>query len=255
MYNAEKSIMTCVDSVIGQSFFGEIEIIIINDGSTDNSRQIVETIIELNPEKNIKLINKSNGGVSTARNVGLESAKGEYIALLDSDDIWLSNKLEVQMEILSNNNSIDFLGCARNNETLNILGRKITSLHRAKPLELLIKMYPQTSTAIFKRELYEKFGGYNEQMTHSEDGFLWLTYCQKANFYYSPDSLVITGGGKPNFGHSGLSANLKAMHNGSLQILSMALNQNIISFMQYILLLCFYELKYLRRKLVSRKKN
>ncbi|MHC0443545.1 glycosyltransferase family 2 protein, partial [Flavobacterium sp. 3-210] len=89
-------------------------------------------------------------GVSSARNLGLKNATGFYIALLDSDDEWLPNKLERQMQILKNNSEIDFLGCSRNGEQLNIFGRVIKRLHKANIKELLVKMFPQTSTAVFK---------------------------------------------------------------------------------------------------------
>ncbi|MQI08980.1 glycosyltransferase, partial [Escherichia coli] len=108
-----------------------------------------------------------NGGVSKARNTGLRNATGEYIALLDADDEWLTSKLERQFEILKSHNfSIDFLGCARNNEELILYGNLVTKLHKVNPKELLYRMFPQTSTSIFKKKLYDKEGGYNESMTH-----------------------------------------------------------------------------------------
>lgn len=253
MYNAENTIIRCIESVLNQAYKSEIEIIIINDGSTDNSRNIVEEIIEKNISNiSILLLNKVNGGVSSARNLGLKNAKGSYIALLDSDDEWHSNKLQRQMEILNNNPSIDFLGCGRNGEELRILGKTIKNLHRATIEELLIKMFPQTSTAIFKRVLYLNIGGYNESLTHAEDGELWIRFCSKSNFYYLPESLVTTGGGKPSFGHSGLSANLEAMQKGNEFIFQEARNKKLISFNFYIFLMMYSRIKYLRRILITK---
>jgi glycosyltransferase involved in cell wall biosynthesis len=255
MYNAESTIKTCIDSVLKQTYKGKVEIIVVNDGSKDNSHVIVEELIRTNNANiNIQLINKENGGVSSARNIGIYSARGEYIALLDADDRWLERKLDVQMEILKSNTQIDFIGCSRNNEELKIFGKKIGTLHKATVKELLVKMYPQTSTAVFKRILFEQFGGYNENMTHAEDGELWLRYCANANFYCIPDSLVITGDGKPHFGHSGLSANLEAMHKGNLFILKEAFNERKIGFISYSLFFVFYEIKYLRRVLLTKNR-
>lgn len=251
MYNSANTIVKCLSSVINQTYNGEIEILIINDGSQDNSKNIVEKFINEHNHWNIQLINKPNGGVSSARNVGLALARGNFIALLDSDDFWLEEKLEVQMSILDSNTQIDFLGCARNNEVLRIFGNEIISIHKATVKELLVKMFPQTSTAVFKRRLYEEFGGYNENMTHAEDGNLWIRYCANSNFYYLPDSLVITGDGKPNFGHSGLSANLKAMHQGNLFILKDALKNRMISLYLYYCFLGFYKIKHLRRIIIT----
>lgn len=253
MYNSENTIKTCIDSVLHQSYKGKVEIIVVNDGSKDNSKAIVEEIIRNNSSVvEIQLINKENGGVSSARNKGLALAKGGFIALLDSDDRWLENKLEVQMEILKKYAEIDFIGCARNNEVLKIFGRKIETLHRATVKELLVKMYPQTSTAVFKKKLFEQFGGYNESMTHAEDGNLWIRYCANANFYYVPDSLVITGDGKPHFGYSGLSANLGAMEKGVGFSLNESLEKKYIGFFEYLLFYVFYKIKYVRRIVISK---
>lgn len=254
MYNSESSIKRCLDSILKQTYREDLEIVIVDDGSTDNGRIIVEKIALENstPSVSFKIISQKNGGVSKARNVGMANSTGEFIALLDSDDEWLPTKLERQMQIIGENPMVDFLGCSRNNETLKILWTEICSLHRATVKELLIKMYPQTSTAIFKRELYEKFGGYNEQMTHSEDGELWVRYCAKSSFYYLPESLVITGGGKPSFGHSGLSANLKAMQKGNEFMLREALRNGLINTRFFLVIYFYSQMKYLRRILITK---
>lgn len=83
VYNVDKYIKKSLDSVINQTL-REIEIICVNDGSTDNSPQILEEYAER--DNRIKIINKKNGGISSARNKGIEQAKGEYIGFVDSDD-------------------------------------------------------------------------------------------------------------------------------------------------------------------------
>ena len=83
VYNCEKYIYDCIVSVLNQSY-KNFELIIVNDGSTDNS---IKKIINLiSGHKNISILNKENGGVSSARNLGLKSAKGDWIAFIDSDD-------------------------------------------------------------------------------------------------------------------------------------------------------------------------
>jgi len=82
-YNAEKYIENCVESLIQDTSF-QYEIIIIDDGSTDNTSTIIRRL--LNEYPNIKYIKKENGGVSTARNFGLENANGEHILFVDADD-------------------------------------------------------------------------------------------------------------------------------------------------------------------------
>ncbi|MDE7416237.1 MAG: glycosyltransferase [Lachnospiraceae bacterium] len=91
IYNVEKYIAECVESVQKQTL-KEIEIICVNDGCSDNSMQIVKTLVS--DDKRIKIINKMNGGASSARNAGLEETKGEYIYFLDSDDYIVPETLE-----------------------------------------------------------------------------------------------------------------------------------------------------------------
>lgn len=252
MYNASETIVMCLESVLNQTYPGKLEIIVVNDGSTDGSVDILTKYRENNDIKNLIIINKENGGVSSARNTGMKAAQGDYIALLDADDEWLPMKLERQMQILLNTDGIDFLGCGRNGEVLRILWKEIKTLHKATIKELLIKMFPQTSTAIFKKTVFEQFGGYNESMTHAEDGNLWIHYCANSNFYYLPESLVITGKQKPNFGHSGLSANLRAMQKGNEFTFKEAVKAGLIRMPFFCLIYFFAKIKYLRRIFITK---
>lgn len=98
LYNAEKHLGYCLNSVISQTYH-EIEVILVNDGSTDNSLSICQNYTAI--DKRISIITIENGGVSNARNVGLDAAKGEYIQFVDSDDViapTMTEKLLNQME-------------------------------------------------------------------------------------------------------------------------------------------------------------
>lgn len=251
-YNCADTISKALNSVKNQTYEGRVEIIVVNDGSTDNTSEVVKDYHNANPDLLLKFINQKNGGVSKARNAGLAIAEGEYIALLDSDDEWVDSKLVVQMDYLLNQDlNIEFLGSARNNEVLFLRGKKIDSLYKVSPKDLLIKMFPQTSTAIFNVNLFKKYGGYNINMSHAEDGELWMRYCANSNFYFIPDSLVKTGEGKPNFGHSGLSADLAKMYLGNLNILTIAKKNKVISQNEYFILRIFYYLKHIRRIIIT----
>ena len=83
VYNVENYLVKCLDSIINQTLT-DIEIICVNDGSTDNSRQILENYKR--KDSRIKIIDKQNGGLSSARNVGYKYSTGEYISYIDSDD-------------------------------------------------------------------------------------------------------------------------------------------------------------------------
>ena len=91
VYNVEKYIIECIESIINQTF-KDIEIIVVNDGSKDNSIKIVEEYLS---DKRLKIINKENRGLSSARNKGMKIARGEYIYFIDSDDFINEDVLEV----------------------------------------------------------------------------------------------------------------------------------------------------------------
>lgn len=256
MYNSEKTIIRSLESVQKQTYLQYIhEVIVINDGSTDNSKSIVEKFADSNPDFPLKLINKENGGVSSARNEGLKYAKGDWLALLDSDDEWLDNKIEVQVEIIKEHPQIDFLGGSIDNSDLRILGRKINQLYKAKLNDLCIKVFPQTSTALFRRKIYDDIGGYDENQRYGEDANYFMKICYAYNYYYLPKRLVVYDGGKPSFGYSGLSSNLKGMQDGVMKNIRELRSKKLISPLFYYFLLAFNNIKYVRRVLIVRIAN
>lgn len=102
VYNAERYIKHTIESVIEQDY-DNWELLIIDDCSTDSSRTIAEKYMQA--DKRIKLIFlEKNSGVASARNAGIEAAKGRYIAFLDSDDLWHPNKLSLQIKFMQDNN-------------------------------------------------------------------------------------------------------------------------------------------------------
>jgi glycosyltransferase involved in cell wall biosynthesis len=251
MYNSSKTILQSVESVLKQTYREDFEIIVVNDGSTDDSLSIIEKFKRDNHKINLLIVDQPNGGVQMARNAGLRMAKGEWIALLDSDDYWLPDKIEKQMAVLTANSTIDFLGCNRNNEEIKVLWSKKNKLSKVKFKELLIKMYPQTSTTIFKRSILTDVGLYDEGLRYGEDGDYWLRICAKKEMYFMPESLVITGGGKPNFGFTGMTSNLSKMEKGNLRVLYKNLELKNINVLEYALLRGYYLIKYIRRRVLT----
>lgn len=248
MYNAEKTIISALNSIKVQSVgIHEFEIIIINDGSTDGSKKVVEKFIQENSDLNIQLFEQENGGVSKARNLGLKIAKGEFIALLDADDEWLSEKTEKQLNYLNNKNlNIDFIATRRNN--IKILLPYQVENHIAKITfkKLLIRNEAQPSTVIFKRKILENTGYFNEDQRYAEDLNYWMKIAQNNNkMYILDESLLIADGGKRTFGVAGLSANLSAMEEGFQENLKEMYHLKYINFTQYIFLKAFYKAKYL----------
>ncbi len=91
VFNAEKTLNRCIDSVLNQSFT-EFELILVNDGSSDSSKYICANYVQ--QDERVRLINQINQGVSSARNTGIDAARGQYILFLDSDDVFLSHAFE-----------------------------------------------------------------------------------------------------------------------------------------------------------------
>lgn len=251
MYNAAKSILQTIDSVYGQTWCGDIEIIIVNDGSSDASKAIVETYINNKGRKNIILLDQKNSGVSRARNEGIRQSTGEWICLLDSDDVWEPTKLERQVQVLKENPTIDFLGTTRNGERIDRIGfRTLGHLSQISPRELLIKFVFVTPTIILRREVIQRIGYFDENQRHAEEGNYFIRIAKDCNTYLLNESLVITGGGKHHFGESGLSSNLWEMEKGELKNIKLALKIGVINSVEYIFFNIFSLLKYCRRVLI-----
>lgn len=109
LYNKEKSVRATLESVLAQTYT-DYEIIVVDDGSTDNSVTVCEDIINsLTPsfDNSLRIFSKPNGGVSSARNFGVEKSRGEYVAFLDGDDLWEPTFLEEAVKLI-----IDYPGAA-----------------------------------------------------------------------------------------------------------------------------------------------
>lgn len=194
LYNKEAEIERALRSVVEQSLtVGEI--IVVNDGSTDSSKEIVERFILAHPEAGIHLINQKNSGVSTARNRGIEEAKGDYIALLDADDWWLPNYIAEVCRMMEYYPDADAFSTAFDI----VVGDSHT--HAAVPTtegyispaeEALLSRYPIIpSTATLRRSVILECGGFPDGMRIGEDQWLWARMMQQgAKFAFSPMALV-----------------------------------------------------------------
>ena len=108
VYNLEKYLPRCLDSLVNQTL-QEIEIICVDDGSTDSAPQIIDDYAKKYPEK-IKAYHKSNGGEFTTRNYGLERAKGEYVTFVDTDD-WVEKNWAEKLYNTAKENNADLAVC------------------------------------------------------------------------------------------------------------------------------------------------
>ena len=108
VYNVENYISQCVESIRKQTYVN-IEIILVDDGSPDNSPEICDNLAV--KDSRIKVLHKVNGGLSDARNAGLQMAAGEYVVFIDGDDFWVDEKqLEILMSVVRKNRDCNFIG-------------------------------------------------------------------------------------------------------------------------------------------------
>ncbi len=247
-YNAEKVIIRALDSIKNQTWIRCIkEIIVVNDGSKDRTKDEVEKYQRDNPNLPVKLVNKDNGGVSTARNAGLHVSSGDWIALLDADDEWLPNKIELQLKTIQAHPEIDFIGGNHTSEPVMVFWKKINRLYAPNINELCIKMFPQTSTAMFRRKIFTEIGGYDETRRYCEDGQFFMKICGSYGYYYMPDQVAVYDGGRRGFGVRGLSGDIKQMHHNYMINIKELYQQKRIVFPIYVFVWLYSELKYLRR--------
>ena len=243
VFNGSNYLENCIDSILSQTYKGRIELLVINDGSEDDTLKKLYSIYGNNNKINI--YDKTNGGVSSARNVGLANAKGKYICFCDIDDTWYSNKLDYQINLIGKYN-IDFMG-----SVLYDIKKNKDSMNRIYFRNILFKNYFQPSTVIMKREVFEKIGFFNENQRYAEEGnyFMRIAF---ANFkcYLVNTKLTNYGFNKKGFGESGLSANLREMELGELQNLKFIYNKKYINTLTYFLLVSYSIIKYIRRVVI-----
>lgn len=177
MYNAEAYVIDTINSVLKQSYQG-FEIIVVDNCSTDTSRTLVKNI----EDSRISLIelDYNSGGPARPRNIGIENAKGDYIAFLDADDVWKKNKLESQLLFLKENN-IEFTSSdciliddEDNEIKLGLLSRIYSKFTKKKTLcDVMKNNFILTSSVLIKKTLLKKFNE-DKKYIAVEDFDMWL---------------------------------------------------------------------------------
>ncbi len=165
-YNSAHFIADAINSVINQSYTNW-ELIIVDDGSTDDLERVIKTYLE--EDTRIKFVKKSNGGLGSARNFGIQHAEGTYILPLDADDTFEPSFIEKAVHLFSNHNDLKVVYCEAA-----YFGAKqgIWHLKDYTYKDLLVSNMI-FATSMFKKEDYERVGGYNEIILY-EDWDFWL---------------------------------------------------------------------------------
>jgi glycosyltransferase involved in cell wall biosynthesis len=189
-YNAEEYIREAIDSILNQTF-RDFELLIILDSKTsDLSKDIIKTYMD----KRIRLIeNKKSMNLSELRNKGLRLAKGEYIAIMDADDISYPNRLEVQYKYMEKNPDVGIVGSW--NEVIDDVGRVIefwNGNHSSEDIYYILNFRNCLThcSTLFRKDLVVNNGGYNETMNLSEDYELYNRISKIARIYQIQQPLV-----------------------------------------------------------------
>ncbi|MFZ3020487.1 MAG: glycosyltransferase [Minisyncoccia bacterium] len=170
-YNAESFIEQAIKSILEQSF-SDFEFIIINDGSTDDTENIIKSFKD---ERIVFINNDGNKGLSYSFNVGIKQASGKYIARMDADDISVKNRLQTQFNFLEKHPRIGVIGSVM--ISINENGKKLSLLKRERE-HINIKWSSLFSTPMFHPTIMAradimKNNPYDEKLTNSEDYDLW----------------------------------------------------------------------------------
>jgi glycosyltransferase involved in cell wall biosynthesis len=188
-------VVEAVESVLAQEKV-VFELIVVDDGSTDDTEEKLKIY-----GPRLRYYRQPNAGVSSARNRGLELSNGPVVAFLDSDDLWVPGKLQIQHEYLATNQKI--LIC-QTEEIWWRKGRRVNpSKHHQKPsgdifrrsLDLCLV---SPSAVMARRELFEKVGCFDEELQAAEDYDLWLRVAVDYPVPLLPEPLVIKRGGHPD---------------------------------------------------------
>lgn len=192
-YNRRDIVVTAIKSALNQSY-RHTEIIVVDDGSTDNTGITIDSL-----NAGIKFIYQDNKGASAARNLGIKSSAGEYIAFLDSDDVWAVDKLKMQIECFTNHPDIGLVDT--NVQFEDSHGNTVPSsknFNLMKPHENCMRDLPNvfkfpylgTSTVMIKKSVLDDVGGFDVNLKTAEDLDLWLRIARKYKIYYLANKLV-----------------------------------------------------------------
>ena len=182
VYNSEKFVAQAIKGVLRQSFL-DWELLVVNDGSTDNTEKIVKDWQK--KDKRIRYIkHQRNRGLSAARNTGTKFAKGKYIAFLDADDVWLPKKIEIQINKINDPDAdLVFSNWYIWEPIKNVRVKAFNSNPLGNKEDLLClfikKNFGNSSTALLKKSSLEKIGLFDESLKSSEDYGLWLRFILK----------------------------------------------------------------------------
>ena len=188
-YNAECTIAQALDSALAQNC-PDHEIIVVNDGSTDNTAIILERYCE-----RVRIVNQANQGAAAARNTGIAHAKGKYIAFLDSDDFWMPGKLNTMIAALEQNPGASLAFSEFTTFSKPGVEGEQSALGHAPSMQELMESLPPilTSTWVVNRNILKETGGFCETFKGAGYEDSWMLYLLRelGKFVYVPNRFTL----------------------------------------------------------------
>ncbi len=195
VYNREPLVARAIESVLAQSY-RPLELIVVDDGSTDGTRAVLESFGD-----RITILDQSHGGAYAARNLALRHARGELVAFIDSDDIWLPHRLSVQVPLMSRGETGLVYG-----DALHVVGngiararglavppRRATCFQVSPPYRgrvadrLAFANFIPTVTVLARRACLEETGGFSEENRISCDYLMWFRIALRHEVHYASE--------------------------------------------------------------------
>ena len=196
VFNGADTIAAAIDSALAQEFDGEIEVIVVNDGSTDATSSVLDAY-----RGRVTVLDRVNGGPAAARNAGVRASHGEYVAFLDADDIWMPGKLEKTLAALDSDSGAAMVYTNASMMAANgeMLGATYTpeDEKRAPAMEDMLSglwnILP--STAVMKRATFDAIGGFREEFATGhpqwEDSYFMIVAREQGRFMYLDEPTVL----------------------------------------------------------------
>ncbi len=216
VFNGQNTIKKTIESVLNQTW-KDYELIIINDGSTDSTEEVISNI----SDPRIKVFNYPNAGPSASRNRGIAIASGKYISFIDADDLWTPDKLEKQLQKLEENPQAKIAYSWTNyiDEFDNFLypGSHITANGNVYEKLLLTNFIENGSNPLIDRQALIEIGGFDKSLFAAEDLDVWFKLAIKYEFVAVPSPQILY-----RVSTNSLSSNLARMEKQSLEVIDRA---------------------------------
>lgn len=246
-FNRASFLRDAIASVFTQTRPPE-ELIIVDDGSTDGTPQLVNFYLNHPCRPRVTYIRQSNRGPAAARNTGIAKSQCDVVAFLDDDDVWHPQKTERQLAVLQMRPDVALLGCG----TDLVRGRENGKVIPIGVVDLLWRNRLLTPSVMARRSVLVEAGGFAEDLRHAEDYELWLRIASKKPCALLDERLVSCGHGKAPFGESGLSWDLTSMAKGEQEALARWYKTQGASAAVYQIAVVIAHLRAQRRKWISK---